>query len=193
MIPGVLHLYRSLNPGALFGMGDGLTPVFVGASIMALVFVLYLFVHTPRCRWSIHIGLGMILAGALGNLHDRVFVIADGVWAKPTSSWRRWMGDEVLLAGKLVRENDRVWTIGEWPEGGMPHRSIAKHQDWYIKHVPVVRDFLKFDTAWLGYQVWKWIFNVADALLVVGVGLLLLNFWRDRRHLKQSMDGCPPS
>lgn len=187
VIPHLLHFQRSLNPGALFGFGQGMTPVFIAASALALIFVLYLFIHTPRSRWSMHVGLGMILAGALGNLYDRAFVTADAIWRQSGHGWRSWVGTEVVLTGKLVREGPASWLFGEWPEGGEPRRSIPKNKDLFIRPSTVVRDFIKIDTAWLkGYQLWKWIFNVADALLVVGVGLLLLNFWRDRHQMKSA-------
>ncbi len=185
VIPHLIQFRRSLNPGALFGMGHGLAPVFILASVLALLFVLYLFAHTPRGRWSMHIGLGMILAGALGNLYDRTFIRADAVWGPAEVGWRSWLGDEVYFSGKLVRETDGCWYFGEWPDGGEPIRRIHKQKKLQVEPSPVVRDFIKIDTSWLprGVQLWKWIFNVADALLVVGVGLLLINFWRDReRH-----------
>jgi lipoprotein signal peptidase len=189
IVPHLLQFQRSLNPGALFGFGHGLTPVFIIASVLALVFVLYLFIHTPRSRWSIHVALGMILAGALGNLYDRAFVVTDAVWAKSGHGWRSWLGDEVVLTGKLVGQDQHTWRFGEWPEGGSPGRSILKRKDFYIRSSTVVRDFIRVDTAWLGYQLWKWIFNVADSLLVVGVGLLLLNFWWDHRRHRAAARG----
>src|SRR5262249_8043817 len=42
VLDGLLSFRLSLNPGALFGIGAGLAPIFVGASVLALVFVLYL-------------------------------------------------------------------------------------------------------------------------------------------------------
>jgi lipoprotein signal peptidase len=183
VIPNLLHFQRSLNPGALFGFGHGMTPVFIAASGLALLFVLYLFAHTPRRRWSMHIGLGMILAGALGNLYDRAFVKADAVWAPSPIGWRNVLGDQVYITGKLIREDDNYWYFADWPDGGGAVRSIKKQDSWHIQPSPVVRDFIKIDTSWLpqGFQLWKWIFNVADALLVVGVGLLLLNFYLERK------------
>ncbi len=184
VIPKLLHFRRSLNPGALFGFGHGLTPVFIVASVLALLFVLYLFAHTPRSRWSMHVGLGMILAGALGNLYDRAFVHADAVWAPSSIGWRSWLGDSVRLTGRLVKEDERSWTFAEWPEGDRDRRYIPKREGYRVEPVPVVRDFIKIDTSWApgGYQLWRWIFNIADALLVVGVAVLLINFWRDRKH-----------
>lgn len=123
--PGFLTLIRSVNEGALFGMGQGLRWVFVTASVGAFGFVLYLFAHSSRARWSLHVGLGLILAGAMGNLHDRA------------------------LFGK-------------------------------------VRDFIKITTKVLDYDIWPWVFNVADMCLVVGVGLLLINFWIDKRILENA-------
>lgn len=73
VIPNALSFQLSLNDGALWGMGKGLTPLFIGASILALVFVLYVFVKSDRSQGSFHVALGMILAGALGNLYDRIF------------------------------------------------------------------------------------------------------------------------
>jgi len=195
VIPHLLHFHRSLNPGALFGLGHGMTAVFIVASVLALVFVLYLFAHTPRTRWSLHVALGMILAGALGNLYDRTFVTADAVWVRSSPGWRGWLGDEVVMTGKLIGEDDRAWIFTEWPEGkSNTSRAIPKQKGWYVRPSTVVRDFIKIDTAWLGYQVWKWVFNVADALLVVGVGLLLIHFWADRRqqHLTARAGGASP-
>jgi hypothetical protein len=44
-----------------------------------------------------------------------------------------------------------------------------------------VRDFIRIEAQIGSYSVWPWIFNIADALLVVGVIILLLNFWVDHR------------
>ncbi len=182
VVPHLLHFRRSLNPGALFGMGHGLTPVFIGASVLALGFVIYLFAFTPRSRISMHVALGMILAGALGNLYDRSFVRADAIWYPAGVGWRSWFGTEVYITGKLVKDAEDYWIFAEWPEGGGKPIPIKKQKGWSVEPVPVVRDFIKIDTSWMPnrIQLWKWIFNVADALLVVGVGVLLINFWRDR-------------
>src|SRR5262245_12801676 len=62
VIKNLCSLQLSLNPGALFGIGAGMAPVFVGASVLALLFVLYLFANSGVSRWSMHIALGMVLA-----------------------------------------------------------------------------------------------------------------------------------
>ena len=122
IIENALSFHYSTNPGALFGMGRQLTWLFVGASLAALLFVLYVFAKSSTGQRSFHLALGMILAGALGNLYDRLFV-----------------GGEV-------------------------------------------RDFIKIELHIGDFELWPWIFNVADMLLVCGVAILMLNIWFSRKH-----------
>ena len=53
----------------------------------------------------------------------------------------------------------------------------------------MVRDFVKMEPRiplgggrWK--PIWPWVYNVADVLLVAGVAILLLNFWRERREMR---------
>lgn len=68
-----------VNKGALFGVGNedgegaGMNSLFLGISLVAAVFIIF-WVARPtvaRDRW-LCLALGMILAGTLGNLYDRV-------------------------------------------------------------------------------------------------------------------------
>ncbi len=72
-IDGILGIQTSTNPGALFGMGKGLSWLFAGLSFFALAaIVLWLFVwKAARDRW-LTIALGLISGGILGNLYDRL-------------------------------------------------------------------------------------------------------------------------
>lgn len=108
LIPNVLALKTTLNGGAVFGIGQGLALVFILVSLVAVGFVVYVFMSSSRRQWVMHIALGLILAGAMGNLYDRIF----------------------------------------------------NHGN--------VRDFLMF------LHYWPWIFNLADAMLCIGVPLLIL-------------------
>jgi lipoprotein signal peptidase len=48
--------------------------------------------------------------------------------------------------------------------------------------VGFVRDFIKIPTHWLGgRELWPWVFNVADMLLVGGVAILSLHLLSERR------------
>lgn len=115
--PGV-RFSLSTNPGVVFGLPMPRWLVAV-MTVGAIVVVGAFFASTDRCaRWA-HAALALILAGALGNLYDRIF-------------------SEVRVPGFA------------------PIRCQ-------------VRDFI--DCAEL---YWIWRFNVADALLVVGVGILVV-------------------
>ncbi len=191
VIPNLATLQRSLNTGALFGLGKGWTPVFIGASALALVFVLSLFIHSSRERRSLHVALALVLAGALGNLYDRAFQIADVVTYTNGGEDRR-------IEGKVIEQNERLWIIGSWPEGS-EFKKIPVAWNPRLRQQGVVRDFVKMEPRFhIGSRVidvWPWVFNVADVLLVVGVGLLMLNFWWDRRAeraARQQRDAsCP--
>jgi signal peptidase II len=71
LLPGWLHFQVTTNRGAVFGLGQGNRELFVGVSIVAIVFLAYLFAHSRRQRLY-QIVLGMLLAGVLGNLYDRI-------------------------------------------------------------------------------------------------------------------------
>jgi signal peptidase II len=77
VIPGFFNITRIHNTGAIFGIlsGSGNLPVFLlltGASLFALSFVVYYFVRTPATEPFTKVALALILAGALGNLTDRI-------------------------------------------------------------------------------------------------------------------------
>lgn len=68
-----LALLHARNTGIAFSMFSGLGPL--GLSLLAgvvLVVVLALWVKTPRERLLTHVGLAIIVGGAIGNLIDRV-------------------------------------------------------------------------------------------------------------------------
>lgn len=180
VIPSILSFRRSINPGALFGMGKGLVPVFIVASIAALGFVVYLFACSAAHRKSLHLALAFVLAGSLGNLYDRVFVIADRVSV---------VGRAPMI-GKIVEDDaskDFI-RIGDAPDGANPIR--LPRADTRVSRVGVVRDFLKIEPRIAGYDVWPWVFNVADSLLVVGVTVLMINLWIERRTCRGGGDSA---
>jgi signal peptidase II len=75
------RLTTIFNEGALFGIGQGLSWLFAGLSIVAVAGIIYwLFVRGEARSWWLTITLGLILAGALGNLYDRLHLHG---WTKP--------------------------------------------------------------------------------------------------------------
>lgn len=198
IVPNLVSFQRSLNTGALFGLGKGWTPLFIVASVLALLFVLSLFISSTRERRSLHVALGLVLAGALGNLYDRAFQIADVV------SWTA-KGQQYRIEGRLLEQTPHQWVVGHWPEKYAVWQKIPTSWEPGVRQQGVVRDFVKMEPkipiGSRAIELWPWVFNVADVLLVAGVGLLLLNFWWDRRAAAGSRaiasevdsSGPPPS
>ena len=180
-IANFIDFRRSINDGAVFGLFTGQVGLFIVASLFAFVFVFYLFASSHRTQWPLHIALGLILSGALGNLYDRSVEIADVVVYKTKS------GQHARLAGKIISEpEDEIVRIGNYPEGLHP-RSYRRTDIVEIRTQGVVRDFIKFVPrfpAWVpklaGRDMWPWVFNIADAALVCGVGVLLCSSWLSR-------------
>src|SRR5258708_4833290 len=71
LIPGWLQFDVTANVGAVFGIGQGQRTLFVFVSIAAILFIFYLFATSGRQRFY-QVVLGMLLAGVLGNLYDRL-------------------------------------------------------------------------------------------------------------------------
>lgn len=67
------RLYTSFNEGALWGLGQGWTAGFAALSVVAFSFILWwLFWRgAARSLW-LTTALGLITAGTLGNLYDRL-------------------------------------------------------------------------------------------------------------------------
>ena len=173
---GLVSYQRSLNEGALFGLGKGLVPLFIAASVLAVGFILYFFASSRRDQRWLHVALAFILAGALGNMFDRTFMRADRVVVLDGES-----GQVERVLGLIVgdRAGDPV-RIESWPDGGAPRTFDRERLAEPPRSLGIVRDFIKIQPV-AGYEVWPWVFNVADALLVVGVGMLFIGFAIERR------------
>lgn len=75
MVPVIpmLALFRTYNYGVAFSMLSGMEGWFiVSMRLVVVAFVLWLWRRTPKDRTFAHLGYAMIIAGALGNLVDRL-------------------------------------------------------------------------------------------------------------------------
>ena len=132
---GLLNFKLVLNPGAVFGVGAHQRWFFILFTVAALSAGLLVFGRftTGRNRLA-HAAIGLILAGGLGNLHDRI-------------------------AFGRVRD--------------------------FIHVLPGRR--LPFDWTWPGTQnpeMFPWVFNVADVLLLTGMVLLMIHINRAEKRRK---------
>ncbi len=70
LLGGALTLRLVRNPGAAFGMAQGLTVVLTGVALVVVVVILRMARRLRSGWWAV--ALGLVLGGALGNLTDRL-------------------------------------------------------------------------------------------------------------------------
>lgn len=71
LLGSVLKLRLIRNSGAAWGMGSGITPVVTCLQIAICLGAVVVLVRSVRSRpWAL--ALGLIVGGALGNIHDRL-------------------------------------------------------------------------------------------------------------------------
>lgn len=104
VVPGLLNFQLTLNTGAVFGMGQGARPIFIAVSAVAVLVILFLVYRSPAKAMLYHIGLGLILGGALGNLYDRILysAVRDMLHMLPSTGLWPWIfnpADVALVCG----------------------------------------------------------------------------------------------
>lgn len=73
VIPKLLEFSLVLNPGAVFGIGAGKRWFFVAFTVAAMVAGVSLFAKGTRAnQTAAHAAIGLLIAGGLGNLYDRL-------------------------------------------------------------------------------------------------------------------------
>ena len=101
-------LQTSLNEGALFGVGEGLWPLFAALSMGAAVAIfVWLFAAGAARDWLLTIALACVTAGIFGNLYDRLG-LPGLIW---TDNYRGHLPGQSVHA---VRDFLLVM-IGRWP------------------------------------------------------------------------------
>ncbi len=65
----IVHWY---NTGVAFGMFQGMNTVFMILAIIVSIAILYYYPRVPRKDWALRLAMVMQLAGAVGNLIDRI-------------------------------------------------------------------------------------------------------------------------
>lgn len=157
VLEGVLEFDYAFNPGTAFGTLAELgaaRPLVLGLSVVAMVYMLVLVAKLRGAsRWG-SVALGLMFGGAAGNLGDRL-LRRDEV---------RVRLPEQLDFDLLIEHPTR---IADALARGRYYLDVPRHG---------VVDFIVVHLG--GERAWP-AFNLADACLVVGVGLLLLTL---RRH-----------
>ena len=71
ILGGLVYLDLIRNPGAAFSMATGMTWLLTLIAIGVVVAIVWIIPKLRSVGWAL--GLGLVLAGALGNLTDRIF------------------------------------------------------------------------------------------------------------------------
>lgn len=128
--PNYIGFQTALNHGALFGMGQGMVPVFVVFSLVAVAGIFYWLWSGAIGDWGLTLTLALILGGILGNLYDRL-----GLWSHPglagdTRAVRDWillqygpeyvwpnfnLADSFLVCGAALLAWRSLWTPANDP------------------------------------------------------------------------------
>ncbi|MAJ47000.1 MAG: hypothetical protein CBC35_07010 [Planctomycetes bacterium TMED75] len=137
---GLLDFDLVMNHGAVFGIGQQRRSIFIVFTLLAVVVAtsIFAFWTSSRSHW-VHVGIGLILAGGLGNLYDRIAFGAVRDFLHMTPKWNLPFS----------------WS---WPNGST--------------------------------ELFPWVFNVADMLLLAGMGILIIRSSRDGKQV-QSEDASP--
>ena len=103
VLPGLLDFTLVLNPGAVFGIGAGRRVVFIGFTVAAIAFALWMFRSWTRSRdrWA-HTGIGLLIAGGIGNLYDRMAFACVRDFIHPLPGMK-------LPFGSWPNGSDEVW------------------------------------------------------------------------------------
>lgn len=111
VIDGFLELRYARNPGAFFSMGADLSPgirrvVFIGASAVAVALIVRLYQRAEAHQRALRGALLLLLAGAFGNLVDRVLhgEVIDFVhmYWRGVFDWATFNVADALLVGGVV-------------------------------------------------------------------------------------------
>jgi signal peptidase II len=126
-----------LNHGAVFGIGQQRRELFIAFTVLATIAAVALFARGTRARMhAAHVAIGLILAGGIGNLYDRIFYGAVRDFLHMLPGWSLPNG----------------W---RWPGNSTG-------------------------------DVFPWVFNVADALLLAGMALFILTSYLEDRRARRS-------
>ena len=135
LIPGFFALEGTYNRGVTFGLAPGHTEVVLDFTLVASLALTAWLLATRRPSILLHVSLGMVLAGAIGNLYDRFhwhkvrdfFLIYTGDLQSPSFKWPNFnVADSLIVVGVILilwQElfgRDRKPFIGRRPKPGTP-------------------------------------------------------------------------
>lgn len=120
LVPGVVQLNYTENPGGAFGLFGGTPWLFATATL--LVCAVIVVASRSVGRPLLAVALGLVLGGALGNLTDRI-VRGPGIGGEVVDFidvhvWPVFnVADSAIVVGAVL-----IGLSGAWPRSGEPRR-----------------------------------------------------------------------
>ncbi len=115
-----IHWY---NTGVAFGMFQGMNDVFKVLAVIVSLIIIYFYPRIPENEWPLKIAMGMQLAGAIGNLIDRIvvgyvvdFISVGNFPVFNIADASITMGVVVLIIGMWIQESREKKARAEEPE-----------------------------------------------------------------------------
>ncbi len=170
IIDGFFQLYYIENRGMAFGttLGEGVAAKYILSlfrlgAIIAIGWYILKLLRDPNVHKGLIVAMGLIFAGATGNLIDGMFydyifeVNGDIAWNWQRDSMGNWLID---------------------PESGEP---VIRKTGFLLGSVVDMCQFTMIWPSWMpfglaGEEVFAAIWNVADASISTGVGLIIVRY-----------------
>ena len=157
LIDGFFSYGKTTNPGVIFGKFPGAKVFWKWVSVAAVPAIMWIFFASKRPRWILTITLGMILAGTIGNMYDRVFTEKQEVRDFIKFFYIRGDGTDPEIAA-----------LKEAGKYGVCRNCESSIGSWRLREVPNALVCSNCREA-----VWP-LFNLADSFICVGVFLLTI-------------------
>lgn len=182
VIDGFFQLYYIENRGMAFGTTLGNGPlakyalsIFRLVAIIGICYYIYRLLNEKNVHKGLIYAVGLICAGATGNLIDGMFY--DYIWeVDPDIAWN-WAQDA-----------NGQWVIGE---NGHPE---LRPQGFLLGSVVDMFQFTVKWPSWMpfglgGEQIFGAIWNVADAAITLGVSIIIVRYRTFFRKEESNEDG----
>jgi signal peptidase II len=116
VIDGFVQLVRALNDGAAFGLFSGKVLLLTIVPIVALVASVVFFLFGGPQPRKVYVALGLVAAGACGNLYDRIFnggLVRDFIDVYYHSyHWPTFnVADSLLCIGVVILILPMIWEV----------------------------------------------------------------------------------
>ena len=106
-----LGLQRLLNPGGVFGIAQGATEILTVIRIFAVSLLIWLAARQARSNRRGVFTLGLLTAGAIGNLYDNLGRFTG--WADGSGHVRDFVRFDLGPAPSWISE--KIWLFDPWP------------------------------------------------------------------------------